>query len=60
MEKKLRRSSFFTEVEQVQVLSEFNELMKNMNFSEENCIVLAGDLNIFFDTKLETKGDKPY
>ena len=48
-----------TEVEQVQVLSELSELMKNINFSEENRIVLAGNLNIFFDSKLETKGGKP-
>ena len=48
-----------TEVEQVQVLSELSELMKNINFSKENRIVLAGDLNVFFDTKLETKGGKP-
>ena len=33
--------------------------MKNIKFSEESCIVLAGDLNVFFDTKLETKGGKP-
>ena len=33
--------------------------MKNINFSEENRIVLAGDLNVFFDKKLETKGGKP-
>ena len=36
-----------SEVEQVQVLSELSELMKNLNFSEENRIVLAGDLNVF-------------
>ena len=48
-----------TEVEQVQVLSKLSELMKNINFSKENRIVLAGDLNVFFDTKLETKGGKP-
>ena len=48
-----------TEVKQVQVLSKPSELMKNINFSKENCIVLAGDLNIFFDSKLETKGGKP-
>ena len=47
------------EVEQVQVLSELSELMKNINFSEENRIVLAGDLNVFVDSKLETKGGKP-
>ena len=27
--------------------------MKNINFSEENSTVLAGDLNVFFDSKLE-------
>ena len=48
-----------TEVEQVQVLSEVCKLMKNINFSKENRIVLAGDLNVFFDSKLETKGGKP-
>ena len=48
-----------TEVEQVQVLSELSELMKNINFLEENRIVLVGDLNVFSDSKLETKGGKP-
>ena len=33
--------------------------MENIHFSEENRIVLAGDLNVFFDSKLETKGGKP-
>ena len=36
-----------TKVEQVQVLSELSEFMKNINFLEENYIVLAGDLNVF-------------
>ena len=43
----------------MQVLSELNKLMKNINFSEGNYIVLAGDLNVFFDSKLEMKGGKP-
>ena len=47
------------EAEQLQVLRELSKLMKNINFSEENRIVLAGDLNVFFDSKLETKGGKP-
>ena len=47
------------EVEQVQVLSELSELMKNINFLEENRIVLAGDLDVFFDSTLEMKGGKP-
>ena len=33
--------------------------MKNINFLEENRIVLDGDLNVFSDSKLETKGGKP-
>ena len=33
--------------------------MKNKNFSEENRIALAGDLSVFFDSKLETIGSKP-
>ena len=33
--------------------------MKNINFPEENPIVLAGDLNVFFDSKLETERGKP-
>ena len=48
-----------TEVGQVQVLRELSKLMKNINFLKENRIVLAGDLNVFFDSKLETKGSKP-
>ena len=48
-----------TEVEQLQVLSELSELMKNITFSEENSIVLSGDFNVFF-SKLETKGGKPW
>ena len=44
-----------TKVEQVQVLSELNKLMKN-NFLERNWMILACDFNIFFDNKLETKG----
>ena len=48
-----------TEVGQVQVLRELSKLMKNINFLKENRIVLAGDLNVFFDSKLETKTGKP-
>ena len=48
-----------TEVEQVQVLSKLSELMKNIHFSEEDRIVLAGDINLFFDSKLEMKDGKP-
>ena len=33
--------------------------MKKIIFSDENRIVLAGDLNVFFDSNLEMKGGKP-
>ena len=33
------------EAEQAQVLSKLSELMKNINFSEENRILSAGDVN---------------
>ena len=33
------------EAEQAQVLSKLSELMKNINFSEENRILLAGHVN---------------
>ena len=31
--------------------------MKNINFPEENCLVLAVALNVCFDSKLEKKGE---
>ena len=33
--------------------------MKNIVFLEENNKISAGNLNSFFDSKLETKGGKP-
>ena len=33
--------------------------MQDINCSEENRIVLAGDLNVFIMSKLEAKGGKP-
>ena len=54
----LKVSNANTEVEQVRVLNELSELIKNINFLEENYTVLAGDLYVFFDSKLETKVGK--
>ena len=48
-----------TKVKQVQVLCELSEIMKSIQCLEENCIVLVGDLNVFFDSKPGTKGVKP-
>ena len=47
-----------TKVAQVQDLSKLSKLMKDINFSKENCTVLAGDPNVFLDSKLKTKGGK--
>ena len=47
-----------TKVAQVQDLSKLRKLMKDINFSKENCTVLAGDPNVFLDNKLKTKGGK--
>ena len=33
--------------------------MEKTNFLEESCIILAGNLKVFFDSKLETKEGKP-
>ena len=41
------------------LLNKLIDLMKNINFSGENRIVLASELNVFFDGKLETKRSKP-
>ena len=49
-----------TEVEQVQVLSELSKLMKNINFLEENCLVLAGHRNVFLETKRKEKRKEVY
>ena len=38
---------------------ELSELTKSINFSEENRIVLADNLNVIFYSKLEVKGGKP-
>ena len=34
-------------------------LLKNLDISQNKRIIFAGDFNIFFNLKLETKGGKP-
>ena len=48
-----------TETEQVKILEEFHILLKNLDISQNKRIIFAGDLNIFFNSKLEAKGRKP-
>ena len=47
-----------TEAEQVQRLSKLIEFSKNIHLLEKNHIVSAGNLNVFFGSKLETKEGK--
>ena len=51
-------SNHNTEAEQVQGLSKLIEFSKNIYFLEKNRIVSAGNLNVFFGSKLETKEGK--
>lgn len=34
-------------------------LIKNLDIIQNKLIIIAGDFNIYFNSKLETKGDKP-
>ena len=47
------------ESEQLKDLNDLSELMKKVNIIHGKKIVLAGDLNLFFDSNLEARGDKP-
>ena len=47
------------ESEQLKDLNDLSELMKKVNITRGKQIVLAGDLNLFFDSNLEARGDKP-
>ena len=48
-----------TESEQSKILNDLNELMKKVNTTHGKQIVLAGDINLFFDNNLEAMGGKP-
>ena len=48
-----------TEIEQVEILKELQNLLKKLYFIQNKRITFAGDFNIFFNSKLEAKGRKP-
>ena len=48
-----------TNKERLKDLNDLSELMKKVNITHGKQIVLAGDLNLFFDSNLEARGDKP-
>ena len=45
--------------ERLKVLNDLSELMKKVNRTHGKQIVLAGDFDLFFDSKLEVNGGKP-
>ena len=48
-----------TEIEQIKILEELQNLLKNLDISQNKRIIFADDLDIFFNSKLEAKGGKP-
>ena len=47
-----------TETEQCKIFNELQSLLKFFDISQNKIILLAGDFNIFFISKLETRGGK--
>ena len=48
-----------TESEQMETLENLNRILNTIDYSHEKHIILGGDLNIFFDSSLETSGGNP-
>ena len=46
------------ETEQVKILEELQNLLKNLDISQNKRIIFADDFNVFFNSKLEAKGGK--
>ena len=49
-----------TETKQVKLLEELQTLLKNLNISQNKQIIFADNFNIFFNSKLDAKGGKPW
>ena len=47
-----------TEAEQVKNLEELQNLLKNLDISQNKRIIFKGNFSIFFNSKLEAKGSK--
>ena len=48
-----------TKMEQVSVLNNLSSLLKMFDVTLEKNLILAGDFNLFLNSKLEAKGGKP-
>ena len=47
------------ESEQISTLTDFNDVIMNIKNVKNKNIILGGDFNLHFDSKLEAKGGKP-
>ena len=48
-----------TETEQVSVLNNLSSLLEKFDVTLEKNLILAGDFNLFLNSKLDAKGGKP-
>ena len=48
-----------TESEQLEVLEKLENMLSTTNPTQVSQIILAGDLNLFFNSKLESDGGNP-
>ena len=48
-----------TELDQLAVISSLNTMLQKIDSTQTHNIIFAGDFNLYFDKKLETKGCKP-
>ena len=48
-----------TESEQVSVLNNLPSLLENFDVTLDEKLILAGDFNLFLNSKLDAKGGKP-
>ena len=48
-----------TETEQIKIVDELQNLLKNSDISQNKRIIFARDFNIFFNSKVEAKSDIP-
>ena len=48
-----------TEQDQLESLQNLSNLLENLDSYNKN-VILAGDINLFFNKKLECKGERPF
>ena len=44
---------------QVKVLIQFNDILDNLEISQDTSVILGGDFNLFFEKSLDTDGGNP-